>query len=135
MKSEIRNPKSEGSPKSEGQSECAKRSGTGSTGYQPVALGNLPNATEERARMASAALNLRCASSVPSGQWPDGTGRLPVLPARGAERSAGFSPLHRADDEGFRKNPCAGKIRGVKRPEGRAPGAMGLGVSIPTTNK
>ena len=42
---------------------------------------------------------------------------------RGAERSAGFSPLHRADDEGFRKNPCAGKWRGVKRPEGRAPGA------------
>ena len=33
----------------------------------------------------------------------------------------GFSPLHRADDEGFRKNPCAGKWRRVKRPEGRAP--------------
>lgn len=44
---------------------------------------------------------------------------------RGAERSAvprPAGPLHRADDEGFRKNLCAGKIRGVKRPEGRAPG-------------
>ena len=44
---------------------------------------------------------------------------------RGAERSAvprPAGPLHRADDEGFRKNLCAGKIRGVNRPEGRAPG-------------
>ena len=43
---------------------------------------------------------------------------------RGAERSTvphRAGPLHRADDEGFRKIPCAGKWRGVKRPEGRAP--------------
>ena len=32
----------------------------------------------------------------------------------GVERSAGFSTLHRADDGGFRKNSCAGKIRGAK---------------------
>ncbi len=43
---------------------------------------------------------------------------------RGAERSAvphRAGPLHRADDEDFRKNSSAGKRRGVKRPEGRAP--------------
>ncbi len=76
---------------------------------------------------------LRLCAKIPSATTPDAApdSERWFPNRRGAERSTGFSPLHRADDEGFRKNSCAGKRRGVKRPEGRVPGAQRAAVLNP----
>jgi hypothetical protein len=151
MKSEIRNPKSEGSPNSEIRMGARTRrvavraSGFGflsdfefrfsdfhcedgaesRDGSRDAATGSPSPLNGERAgvRGGKAGRVRNCESRGqhhPSPSFPlpvegrgrpDSERRFPNR--RGAARSAGFSPLHRADDEGFRKNPCAGKIRGV----------------------
>ena len=52
----------------------------GSTGDSPVPSGDPPLGTERRARTSSNGCFWAKLCSVPSGQWPNGTGRLPVLP-------------------------------------------------------
>jgi len=95
-----------------------------------------PERAEHGTRAICPALSgLKSVSAINPGLRPglsnDGLSGLPDLERRfpnrrAAARSAGFSTLRRADDEGVRKNPCVGIVRGVKRPRqlrDRAPGA------------
>ena len=52
----------------------------GSTGDPPVPRGNLPHGTEERPRLFQPVPDASMHSPIPPGQWPGGTGRLPVPP-------------------------------------------------------
>ncbi len=52
----------------------------GSTGYQPVPSGNLPDGTGEASRKQSGVASSSSASSIPVGGSPTGAGRLPVPP-------------------------------------------------------
>ncbi len=52
----------------------------GSTGYQPVPLGDPPDGTEEKLRPIKTAPSSSCAPAIPVGESPTVAGGSPALP-------------------------------------------------------
>jgi len=66
-------------------SEVVTAKAPGSTGDPPVPGGDSPPGTGETHEFFCASFYRASVSSVPSGQWPDGTGGSPVLPVPTSE--------------------------------------------------
>ncbi len=62
-------------------SEVAAAPPPGSTGYQPVPSGYQPLGTTPTGKLVLSIKLIGGRLAVPSGQWPAGTGRWPVLPS------------------------------------------------------
>jgi len=66
-------------------SEVATAKASGSTGDPPVPGGDSPPGTGETHELFCTSFSRTSVASVPSGQWPDGTGGSPVLPVPTSE--------------------------------------------------
>ncbi|MDQ6632360.1 MAG: hypothetical protein M3Y82_11510 [Verrucomicrobiota bacterium] len=55
---------------------------SGSIGHRPAPSGDSPFGIEKEHELFQASLSSNNVLSIPSGQWPNGTGGSPVLPIR-----------------------------------------------------
>ena len=98
----------------------------GRTGDPPVPVGKLPTGMEEYRLYLRRQLLPESSRKLPPGQWPGGTGKLPVLPCHyeisGLVGQAGSLPHYASSVQGFNARTFSGKSlpKGEGQGEGKA---------------